>query len=324
MLPRDLPPLLQHLLDMQPSPAPVASPRYENAPSAQHQEGMAASETGDADGLPGVELVFEDPPLEDAATGSDAAGWAAGVASTPQLLDDPAACNLDGNNGADTRVPPGTPNPLQHLHSIATSLASARQDEGAAASNGSLPAAGGSLLADVAAIAQACTPAVPAAAPPADWPASHTAEQPQLGWQQQASVRCPAHWSAQQRMASCQTQALAAGSGWGESDEECIPIIDDDNDDDDNGGAATAVSDGAAGAIQTPSSPAGQQSPPDKQQEPPDTPSVPHFTASDTQAHQVPCSKTAAAAAAGTTALPWSPTASAQDRALQRSTADTL
>jgi hypothetical protein len=317
MLPLQLPPPPQHLLNVQPRPAPEAIPRYQDAPSAQQQEGMAAAEPGDADGLPGVELVFEDPPPEDDATGSGAAGWDAGPASTPQLLHDPAACNLDGSNGADASVLPAASGPLQHLHGTATSAAAARRGEGAAASNCVLPAADRPSLANTPATAQACTTTMPAAVPPTDWPADHTAELPQLGWQQQASVGCPAQWWDQQHTASCQMQALTAGVFWGDDADDCIPIVEDD--DDGNGCAADAVVDSAAGAIQTHSSLAVQQIPTAEQPQPPGKLSAQWLAASDSQAHEAQdCSP---AAAAGTTKRPWSPTLSAAEGALQEGTA---
>ena len=313
MLPLQLPPLPQHLLDVQPSPAPEMAPRYENAPSAPHQEGMAAAEPANADSPQGVELVFEDLPAERAAFGSDAAGWAAGSASTPHFLDDAAPCSLGGSNGADASVLAAASGPLQRLRSIATSYTAVQQNEGAAASKCSPSACGGPLPTDAPAVAQAHNSTMPAAVPPTGWPAIHTAEQPQLGWQQQAPVR------SQQHTVSCQMQAFAAGAGWGDDANDCIPIIDDD--DDASGCATITVADGGAGAVQTPSSPAVQQPAADEQPVQTGSASVRRLAASDAQSHDVPCSNSAAAvaaaAAAGATALPWSPTLSGVDGAQQ-------
>ena len=320
------PPLFQHELHgMQHSGVSEAAPDNGNALSAQHQEGMAAAEAAAAECAPGVELVFEDLPAEDAAIGSDTAGWDAGPASMPQLLDDPAAFNLDSSYGADASVLP--PAFSSRQHSVATSAAAARQDKGGAASNCSLPVAGSPSLADAPAVAQAFRPDVPAAGPSTSWPASHTAEQPHLGWRQPASAGYPAQWPEQQHEPPSQTQTLAAEGSWGESDEECFPIIDDD-DDDDSSCAVNAVVGSAAGEIQTPSSPAVQQPAADEQPGQTGSASVHQLAASDAQAQNVPCSNSAAAAAAataaGATSLPWSPTLSGVDGAQQGAVEGTL
>jgi hypothetical protein len=319
---RDLPLLPQHRLDVQPSLAPVAPPRYGSAPSAQHRGDIAAAEATCTDCAHGVELVFEDLPAEDAAAGSGVAGWDAGPAPTLQLVDHPAACNLHSSYGADASVLPLDFSSRQH--SVATNPAAARQDKGGAASNCSLPVAGSPSLADAPAVEQAFSPDVPAAGPSISWPASHTAEQPQLGWQQPALAGYPVQWPEQEHAAPCQTQALAAEGSRGQSDEDCIPIIDDDDDNDHSGCAVES----AAGAIQTPSSRAVQQPPAAEQTQPPGSPSVHWLAASTPQAHNVPCGNSAAAAAAaaaaGATALPWSPTLSGIGGAQQGAAEGTL